>query len=87
VLICVDFSVSLIVRVGEGGFGIVYKVKEKNQILAVKKVPYALTGNLEEFKIQEFLLHPNITKVFEVFLDSQGIILLLSPRLTAEKWI
>ncbi len=69
-------------RIGQGGFGTVYKCKnQKNEIFAMKKIPYTkdedhidehYTKGNNEIDLLFKLNHPNIIKIVEAFDDIQS---------------
>ena len=72
----------VIKKIGEGSFGKIYKVKNKQSgdIRAMKQITKTKIPNLEKFKneikILSILDHPNIVRLFEVFEDDKFFYLL-----------
>ena len=72
----------VIKKIGEGSFGKIYKVRNKQSgdIRAMKQITKAKIPNLEKFKteikILSILDHPNIVRLFEVFEDDKFFYLL-----------
>ena len=72
----------VIKKIGEGSFGKIYKVRNKQSgdIRAMKQITKAKIPNLEKFKteikILSILDHPNIVRLFEVFEDDKYFYLL-----------
>ena len=73
----------VIKKIGEGSFGKIYKVKNKQSgdIRAMKQIIKTKIPNLEKFKteikILSILDHPNIVRLFEVFEDDKYFYLLI----------